>query len=311
VKLTWTANAEPDLAGYYLYRQSRMTNPPPAAESLNGGQAWTGSPAVGFEDTAFDAQTRDDFYDYWVVPVDQAGRQGPSSVVVRARARDTAEPSPPVWQVPAIVEHETFLDLYWKTNAAAGIDPQADVVSYRLYRRTASGSFVESDLREAGILPGSSGVVHYADVGVVEATSYSYALKAVDATGNVSTDFSATASGTPRDLVPPGVPQGLVVEKTANAMELRVSWQANTEADLAGYRLTRKGPGQSGFTEVAGSPVSASALTLASLSAEGDYEFQVAALDADGNASAASAVAQGRPRVEFYGEPDRAGGGRA
>ncbi len=45
----------------------------------------------------------------------------------------------------------------------------------------------------------------------------------------------------PRDLVPPRPPGGLVAVRTSRGIEL--SWQENTDMDLAGYIVYRKGPG--------------------------------------------------------------------
>lgn len=81
------------------------------------------------------------------------------------------------------------------------------------------------------------------------------------------------------DTVPPDTPKGLRV--SLKERTLRLAWAANTEADLAAYRVYRSGSALSGFTLVATTetPVYTDA-------AEGIAYYRVTAVDKAGNESA-------------------------
>jgi hypothetical protein len=77
----------------------------------------------------------------------------------------------------------------------------------------------------------------------------------------------------------PAVPSGLAA--TPGTSQVGLSWTANTEADLAGYKVYRDG---SALTAL---PITATTYTDLALAA-GSYAYQVSAVDTSGNESAAS-----------------------
>jgi hypothetical protein len=93
-----------------------------------------------------------------------------------------------------------------------------------------------------------------------------------------------------RSQVPPTVPKGLVAavpEKDASgALGVDLSWDANTEADLAGYNVYRDG------VKVNAKAVAAPGFHDAGLAAGHAYAYAVTAVDAAGNESAKSAAAE-------------------
>ncbi|ATB42065.1 Endo-1,4-beta-xylanase A precursor [Cystobacter fuscus] len=91
------------------------------------------------------------------------------------------------------------------------------------------------------------------------------------------------------DTIPPALPVGLLAA-AANPTQINLSWNANTEPDLAGYNVYRSTT--SGFTPSAANRV-ASGLTTASYSDAGlkastVYYYKVTAVDTSGNESPAS-----------------------
>jgi hypothetical protein len=107
---------------------------------------------------------------------------------------------------------------------------------YRLYRKTGSGAYVE-------IYAGTA--ASYTDRGVVNGTSYTYAVTAYD--GDQESDYSAEASVTPVVTPPAGpeVPAGL--SATAGDTNVAITWSAVDGA--TGYRVYRR-TGAGAYTEL-------------------------------------------------------------
>ncbi len=98
------------------------------------------------------------------------------------------------------------------------------------------------------------------------------------------------------DLTAPAAPTGLVTT-TPSTTSVDLDWADNGEADLAGYDVYRAPNPEGPYTKVNASPVSASSYTDTGLTSGTLYAYQVRALDASGNVSAASAAATALPDV--------------
>ncbi|MBI1795813.1 MAG: hypothetical protein HY076_00060 [Candidatus Eisenbacteria bacterium] len=101
------------------------------------------------------------------------------------------------------------------------------------------------------------------------------------AAGAAGCDDQTTA---PRDLTPPAAPRGFL--SVTGDHSVRLSWLANTESDVAGYRIY-EGPCASGpgcpFTRIG--TTSATTFTVTSLANGVTEHFAVAAYDYSGNES--------------------------
>ncbi len=116
------------------------------------------------------------------------------------------------------------------------------------------------------------------------------ALAAILAVGCTSENNPLSPSGSSEDTTPPAAPQG-VATKTTDAGWV-MSWDANGEADLAGYNIYRYDPDPSrenAYVKLNGGPITSTSFGLPL--EPGDWIYRVRAVDATGNQSGMSAIA--------------------
>ena len=114
---------------------------------------------------------------------------------------------------------------------------------------------------------------------------------------DVSDSFSWTVS-TAADHTAPNAPTGLTASVSTVAVTL--NWTANTEPDLAGYRVYRSVDGAA-FTQLTTSVLTTTTLTDAAAPTQVALTYQVVALDATGNVSEPSATASAQRDIWFRG----------
>ncbi len=106
-----------------------------------------------------------------------------------------------------------------------------DVVLYRVYRDTDTGSFSEIS---------SSSETFYTESGLNYDIAYSYKVTAEDDSGNESA-FSNTVVVTPYNQFSPATPTGLEISarniEADGLINVELSWVANTESDFAYYKI--------------------------------------------------------------------------
>jgi chitodextrinase len=168
--------------------------------------------------------------------------------------------------VRATATSSTTVSVTWTASPTEG-------VTYKVYRDNA---FVAD-------VTGTS----YTDNGRAAATQYRYEVYAYDVIGNPSAASNAATVTTPAaaDTVKPAMPSNLKTGAvTATSIEL--SWTASTDnVGVTGYHVYRDGT----YIET----VSSRTYIATGLSANSTYSFQVVAVDAAGNRSAASNTATG------------------
>ena len=178
-------------------------------------------------------------------------------------AADTAPPSSP-FGVRVVSTDQTHATLAWYD--------ASDNVGVHHYRVQANGVDVAS-----------SGYPDGTVANLAPATAYSFRVIAVDAAGNASSPsgaVSATTTGTP-DTTAPTTPLG-VTATVAPDRSITVQWlAAGDDVAVVRYRVLRDGAS-------IGEPATAT-LTDAETAPATTYRYRVLALDAAGNASAASA----------------------
>lgn len=156
---------------------------------------------------------------YAVRGVTKKGRPGAPST--RVELPLVTPPAAP----PAIAATftEKAVVLTWAPPAADG------AVTYNVYKAGASDPISSVAASEG----------KYERTGLEFGTNECFVLRAVRkvAASNIESDLSPPACVTPRDTFPPAAPKGLSV--VAGTGTINLGWDANTEADLAGYLVLR------------------------------------------------------------------------
>jgi fibronectin type 3 domain-containing protein len=189
-------------------------------------------------------------------------------VVLRNTTAPANAPAAPA--LTAAIADKAAINLTWTPPHAAGGSPSG----YRVYRGTASGG----ETLLASIGTASS----YADDTAVPGTTYWYQVRAVNSRGEGARSTERSATRPFSDPTPPTVPGGLKLV-VAGTNQLALDWAPSTDnVGVAAYRVYRN--------SVLVATVPQTQYVDAGLAAATSYAYQVRAVDAAGNASAASAT---------------------
>jgi chitodextrinase len=222
-------------------------------------------------------------YSFRVRARDAAGNLSAySAVVSRVTSGDTQAPTAPT-NLLANVASGTQINVSWGVST-----DNVGVTAYLVERCTGVGCSTFTQIT-------SQAATTLSDTGLTPGTSYSYRVRATDATGYLSA-YSAVASATTSAGPPSGDTQAptaptnpaiVVVSNTA----LFVTWTASSDdVGVTGYLVERcQGVGCSDFAQI-GAPTG-TAMSVASLAAGTSHSFRVRARDAAGNLSGYSPIA--------------------
>ncbi len=128
----------------------------------------------------------------------------------------------------------------------------------------------------------------WTDPNTAAGTPYTYIVQRIEKLHGgkeAQSDLSPAVTITPRDIFPPAVPTGLHALPAPASIEL--SWNANTEPDLAGYRVYRSVDG--GPFEKLAELQPVPAYSDHAVEPGKTYRYEVSAFDRTGNESARSA----------------------
>ncbi len=184
-----------------------------------------------------------------------------------------------------VVTTEKAVSLSWEAPARTLTGaPVAHLAGYRVYRS-------EQPKLESFNAVGESKGVTFLDSHFEFGRTYGYKARAVFKQGAQEAEGEDGQSYelTPRDIFPPGTPQGLTALYTVGAVEL--IWNANLEPDLAGYNVYRREEGkplQRMNKELVRTPI----YRDSAIEAQRHYFYQVTAVDLNGNESRPSAEAR-------------------
>jgi chitodextrinase len=213
-------------------------------------------------------------YSYRVRAVDGEDNVGGFSETVEVTTPvlpDTAAPSIP--SALSSTKTTTTVNLQWQA--------ATDDVGVDHYQVSRDGTVVDDDV---------TGTT-FADAGLQPSTSYSYAVRAVDAARNAGSPAAITVvTADPPDTTAPTTPTGLVTtENLYNRVSL--TWAAATDnVGVTRYQVLR------GTTVIAAS-VTTLAFTDAAVAANTTYSYSVRAMDAAGNTGAAAVLSVRTPAV--------------
>ncbi|MGD9159838.1 MAG: fibronectin type III domain-containing protein, partial [Desulfobacteraceae bacterium] len=157
-----------------------------------------------------------------------------------------------------------------------------DIASYSLYAETTNYSDV-STLTSKGTV--TAGTFNQMLDGLDRGATYYFSVVAVDVNGNRDNNVT-TVSAILSDIVPPEDPTGLNVECHETSLVFSWTASANTDNDLAGYKVYFN-------DDVTGVdiPASQTSYSIADLTPADSYPFKVAAYDNDNNESAGASLA--------------------
>jgi len=150
--------------------------------------------------------------------------------------------------------------------------------SFRIYRRTGSDRFAP-----VATVPQAPWTDSAAEFG----KQYIYQVQTLVKIPNnleAESDPSEEAAITPEDRFPPTVPAGLNAATAPNSIEL--SWESDTEPDLAGYRVYRS-TGAGAFEKM-GDSVQVPSYSDRAVEHGKTYHYAVSAIDKSGNESTRS-----------------------
>jgi hypothetical protein len=156
---------------------------------------------------------------YAIRGLTKGGRPGPAST----RLELPLVTPPPVPPAPAASATETAIVLTWLPPVAEGS------VAFNVYKAGAADPINTAPVSEA----------KYERSGIEFGTEECFVVRSVQKVAGIDleSDLSPPACITPRDTFPPAVPKGLTAVAGTGTMNL--SWDANNEADLAGYLVLR------------------------------------------------------------------------
>jgi len=156
---------------------------------------------------------------YAIRGLTKGGRPGPAAT----RVELPLVAPPPVPFAPAASSTETAIELTWLPPVAEGS------VAFNVYK--AGGS---DPINTAPVSEGK-----YERSGLEFGKEECFVVRSVQKVAGIDleSDLSPPVCITPRDTFPPAVPKGLSAVAGTGTMNL--SWDANTEADLAGYLVLR------------------------------------------------------------------------
>ncbi len=163
----------------------------------------------------------DVIYYYKIKIVDSDGGENDFLPQFQACARDVDKPARP--GKPEIENGDGFVKISWKPYE------KDDFYEYQILRATVIGSEYEiaSRIRQRGIC-------QFIDSEIINGKSYSYILRIIDKSGNMSRD-SIEAIGRPVDRSAPKTPENLTAKPGNNSVVLE--WQRSEDADCEAYKI--------------------------------------------------------------------------
>ena len=209
-------------------------------------------------------------YRYRIQAVNREGAAGPPS----AEAVVDLVPAPaPPGAVSAAPDDGT-VTLEWTAPSPESRTDAPPVRGYNVYRGVGPGVY---GMQPANATPQTA--TRFRDTGVQNETTYYYIVRSV--TGDrppwrESAD-SPEVAATPRDLVPPAPPRGLVAVPGAGAVAL--AWDANAEADLLGYVVYRREPPHLVPVRLTETPIGRTTFTDGTIRPGATYLYAVTAVD--------------------------------
>ena len=195
------------------------------------------------------------------------------------------------------------VELTWTPPERTLVGASPPITSYRVYRGELEAGVAATDnslkLKTPLTRIGESDSATYSDTQALLDTPYVYSIRSVVQYSGVSLESSDSnyATITPRDLLPPASPQGLLVvpvpAQTDSPAHLELSWAISVEPDIAGYFVYRSDSQGTRGTRLNQDLLPTPSFRDMSVGPGKHYFYSVTAVDRSGNESAASEVVPG------------------
>src|SRR6266851_8987571 len=267
IDLSWTASTSTIGISHYVVQRCQ------GAGCTNFAQIATTALRLTYSDTGLLSNTS---YSYRVQAVDTAGT--PSTFSNTATATTPAPTFTAPTNLTATAAGSTQINLSWTAATETG----GTISQYLIERCTGAtcSNFVQV---------GTSPTTTFNDTGLLGSTTYSYRVRATDASNNLSA-YSNTASAT--TAAPTFTAPSSLTATAAGNTQINLSWTAATETGgtISQYLIERcQGSGCSSFAQVATS--NTTTFNDTGLLAETTYSYRVRATDAASNTSTFSNTA--------------------
>ncbi|MFI0416317.1 MAG: CARDB domain-containing protein [Candidatus Thiodiazotropha sp.] len=262
VTLDWTANTESDLLGYLVFRDDHLIN----AKGVAVGDL---RPYAITATTYTDPALPDGSYIYTVIAIDQAGNISDASAPANIDL-DTRAPHAIIMTPEANEAFDASLYIM-----AESEDKDVESMLFQ-YRAQAAG--VWTDLASADDSAPFETHLDPEALGIAHGT---YEIQAIATDTGGKTDPSPTPVAIIyKDLTRPASVLGL--DAVTDGGSVTLTWDANTESDLAGYHVERSSGSDTPVVRLTVDPVTATTYVDAGL-ADGQYEYRVVAVDSSEN----------------------------
>lgn len=274
IDLSWTASTDNvGVSGYWIERCTGATCTNFAR--VNGALI----AATTFSNTSLTSATT---YRYRVQAEDAAGNRSPFSAIVNATTPDTVNPSAPTGLTATAVSG-TQINLSWNPST-----DNVGVTGYQIQRCPGTTSCLSGN---PFVQIGTTTDTTFNNTGLTNGTSYRYRVRAVDAAGRQSS-FSNIVTATTRDTVAPTAPTDLTATPVSDT-QIDLSWIASTDnVGVNGYWIERcTGAACTNFARVNTSLVTDTNFSDTGLTSATTYRYRVQAVDAAGNLSPFSTIA--------------------
>ena len=266
INLTWQDNATNETG----YKIERCTN---AGCTAFAQIAQVGADVAAYSDTGLTGGTS---YSYRVRATNAAGDSGYSNV---ASATTTVVAQPPAapTALGASAASSSQINLTWADNAT-------NETGYKIERCAGSGCTAFAQIAQVG-----GNVTTYSNSALTASTSYSYRVRATNATGDSA--YSNVATATTPATAPAGLaaPTGLTATATSSS-QISLTWQDNATNE-SGYKIeVCATQGCTSFWQQAQVGANVRTYNHTGLGPGSTYSYRVRAFNASGNSAYSNVV---------------------
>ncbi len=278
ITLTWNPNPEPDIVGYNIYINETETGSFMEFRRID-------TMIINFQEFTIINLVEKTTYYFVITAFDEVPNYSTYSNVAIVTTLDKTPPIAPIG-LKAIAISGTNITLNWDSN------PEQDLAGYNIYindtNNNPTGTF--------HIIHTSYGShTSYTVTNLSEKTTYYFKLKAFDEVPNIS-PFSKVAFATTLDETPPSKSTGLRVSNP-NVNNLTISWSANLESDILGYKLYRSLSPNEQFNSINTLPITETHYLDTNLDDNTTYYYKLKAIDTVDLESLFSEIAFGTTKI--------------